>query len=221
MKRLIILLVLGLFAFSVTAQERTVTKDVPKGNTYYKYVGTSSDVLLPTTRDTIDLVFQLELTEKISKIAVKSRFDVVAGADTTVAISVDGKLFSDDSYTNVIASALSTEVSADNVVKTVSTTYTESHSVTAFNVVKDALTITNAAFDVPFTNPSAGTADTLEFPSQTLTVDADTLEFPTQTVTVTPADYSYRYIRVRYILQGNDSVGTGIKIDEVELKVYL
>jgi hypothetical protein len=36
----------------------------------------------------------------------------------------------------------------------------------------------------------------------------------------TPFDQTYRYYRIRYILQGNDSVGTGIKIDEVEFKLY-
>ena len=41
-----------------------------------------------------------------------------------------------------------------------------------------------------------------------------------QTTTVTPVDYSYRFIRVRYIIQGDDSVGDGIKLDEVELKLF-
>lgn len=248
MKKLLTLLFIGLISFTVYSQERTVTKDVRPDRTYYKYTGVAADTLISTNQDTIDLVFQIELKERITKIAVKSRFDVVSGADTTVAISVDGKIFSDDSYTSVIASTLSGAVTANNTVKTVNTTFTEAHVITAydvakpsftstiaaFDVSKPSFTSTIAAFDVPFTNVAAGTADTLEFPQQTITIGADTLEFPQQTITigadtlefpqqsitVTPADYSYRYIRVRYIIQGDDSVGTGIKIDEVELKLW-
>lgn len=195
MKKLILVLFLGLFTLAVFSQERTVTKDVKKGFTYYKYTGTSADTLIETNQDTIDIVFQLELSQRISKIAVKSRFDVISGADTTVAISVDGKLFSDDSYTSIINSTLSDAVTADNTVKTVSTTFTESLSSAAYVMLTDTTGLSG-------------------YP-------ADSISVPSYTITATPADYSYRYIRVRYIIQGDDSVGTGIKIDEVELKVYL
>ena len=36
----------------------------------------------------------------------------------------------------------------------------------------------------------------------------------------TPFDKSYRYYRVRYIIKGDDSVGTGILIDDIEIKLY-
>ena len=220
MKKFITFLLISLFAVSVFAQERTVSKDLPKGHTYYKYNGTSADTLIYTNQDTIDLIFQVELSDRVTKVAVKSRFDVIAGADTTVAITVSGKNFTDGSYTDIINSTLSSAVSANNTVKVVNTTYTETNVTAAFNLTEAAYNSAVAAHDIPFTNPTAGTADTLEVGTYNIVNAEHVIAAAQQTTTVTPADFSYRYYRVRYIIQGNDSVGTGIKIDEVEFKVY-
>ena len=187
--RQLVILILALFTFAGMAQDRTVTKMLDKDATYFKYTGVAADTLGNTDQDTVDVVFQVRVNGFIRKVEVKSRFDLVSGADTTVAISVGGKNFTDDSYTSIIGSTLTDDINADNTVKVV----TASH------------TLGIAAFDVPFTNPTAGTADTLAYPA----------------MTITPADYSYRFIRVRYIIQGESAAGTGVKIDEIELKLTL
>ena len=187
MKRAILILIMAVFAIGLQAQERTVERLI-KG-TYKNYTGAAADTLTLTNQDTIDVVFEYNGPGYVYKLSVKSRFDVIAGADTTVAVSVFGKEFEDDeTYVQIIASTLTSAIAANNTVQVLSSDYTE----------------TTAAFDVPYTNPTAGTVDTLEYPIQT----------------VTPLDKSYRFYRVRYIIQGDDSVGTGIKLDDVEFKLY-
>lgn len=189
MKKIAILMLVMLVGLISIAQERTISKTISRDGTYYKYKGGAADTLISTNQDTIDLVIEYTGEDFVKKVAVKSRFDVILGADTTVAVSVYGKEFEDDAtYVEIIASSVSNAVTADNTVQILTSDYTE----------------TTTAFDVPFTNPSAGTADTLEVPAQT----------------VTPLDKSYRFYRIRYIIQGDDSVGTGIKLDEAELKLY-
>ena len=162
------------------AQERTVNITVPSGNTYHVYTGTASDVLIPTTCDTIDLIFWFRVDEYVQKVAVKTRFDMRTTADTTVATTVSGKEFADHAtYVDVIASSVSSAVTANNTVQV---------------LVSDPYTV-EAAY----------------------TFGADSI---TAAHNHTPFDQTYRYYRIRYILQGNDSVGTGIKIDEVEFKLY-
>ena len=187
MKRAILILIMAVFAIGLQAQERTVERLI-KG-TYKNYTGAAADTLISTNQDTIDVVFEYNGPGYVNKLSVKSRFDVISGADTTVAVSVFGKEFEDDeTYIQIIASTLTSAIAADNTVQVLSSDYTE----------------TTAAFDVPYTNPTAGTVDTLEYPIQI----------------VTPLDKSYRFYRVRYIIQGDDSVGTGIKLDDVEFKLY-
>lgn len=188
MKRFIILISVLLIGFVSFAQERTITKNMGS-DTYFHYGGTADDTLIATNQDTIDLVIQYKGGGWIRKVAVKSRFDTIAGADTTVAISVYGKEFYDDAtYVQIIASTLSSAVTTENIVKVVTSDYTE----------------TTTAFDVDGYDE--------------ITTDVDTLAFPAQTVT--PLDKSYRYYRIRYILQGDYTVGTGILLDDVELLLY-
>jgi hypothetical protein len=168
MKKLIVILGLILIAGLTFAQERTVNLSMASNATYYKYTGTTSDVLIPTTRDTIDLVFQYTGSAIVKKIILGSRFDMRTTADTTVAISLFGKETADDTYVQIIASTLSDAVTSNNVVKILSSKPT------------------NAA-------------------------DSLYMDIPNKT---------YRYYRARYILKGNDSVGTGINLDQAELKIY-
>lgn len=184
MKKIIFLLIALVTVTFAIAQERTVSITMPTNNTYYKYSGVAADVLVSTTTDTIDVVFQYQGSGYIEKIAIKSRFDMRTTADTTVAISVFGKEFADDgTYVEVIASALSAVVTTDNVVKV---------SVNDPYVTDASHTLTD--------NLGATATESVH--------------------TITPFDKCYRYYRVRYILSGNDSVGTGVKLDEVEFKVY-
>ena len=166
------------------AQERTVNITVPLGYTYYKYTGVAADTLKPTNQDTIDFVFAVQLHEYIEKVALKTRFDIIVGADTTVATTVAGKEFSDHTtYTDVIASTVSSAVTANNTVQV---------------LVSDPYTV-----EAQYVTGRITGGDTVDVAHNH-----------------TPFDKSYRYYRVRYILQGNDAVGTGVKIDEIELKLY-
>lgn len=213
---------------SLNAQERTISKigstnALSESKTLYTYTAVSADTLTATNQDTIDLVLEYRGNKKIKKIAVKSRFDIIAGADTTVAITVSGKDFADaTTYTDVITSTLSGAVTANNTVKIVSTTAGQTNTVAAYNVAKDAFNLT-VSTHVLLTD-TAGLmgypADSISVPSYTIAIPADTLEFPEQSITIADTDITYRFYRVRYIIQGDDSVGTGIKIDEVEFKIY-
>lgn len=188
--RNILICLFAFVALALNAQERTVNLELKVGETYKKYTGTTSDILIPTTTDTIDVVIAYQSTGYVKKIAVKTRFDKRTTADTTVSVSVFGKEFSDDdTYVQVIAAATSSAVTTDNVIQV---------------LVSDPYE-TNAGYvGIIRQHNSQLNTDTLTVPSHVIT------EF----------DKSYRYYRIRYILSGDDSVGTGIKIDEIEFKIY-
>ena len=185
MKKIITLIVLAftllMFACQpAAAQERTVTSYMGVGDTYYKYTGTSSDVLTPTTLDTIDFILYYRADAYVEKIAVKIRWDVVAGADTTVTTALHGAEFADHTtYTEIIAAAAGNAVTADNTI------------------------------DVLTSDPYWTEAQMTFAADSTIAAH-----------TVTPFDKTYRKYRLRMILTGDDSVGTGIKLDELEFKFY-
>lgn len=185
MKKLFIFFGLILFAVVAMAQERTVNLTLTTGNYYYKYTGVAADTLKPTNQDTIDVVFYYTSPQYVKKVSVKTRFDIIAGADTTVSTSVYGKEFSDDAtYVSVIGASTSSAVTANNTVQilTCDPYLTEAQYITGRITGGDTVNVAHA---------------------------------------ITPFDFSYRYFRVRYILQGNDAVGTGIKIDEIEFRIYI
>lgn len=166
------------------AQERTVNITVPNGYTYYNYTGSAADTLKPTNQDTIDVIFWFKVERYVQKIAVKTRFDIIAGADTTVAVTLSGKEFADHStYTDVITSTVSSAVTANNTVQV---------------LVSDPYLI-----EAQYVTEHVTGGDTVNVAHN-----------------ITPFDKSYRYYRLRYILQGNDHVGTGILIDDIEIKLY-
>jgi len=205
MKKIIFLLAIVLLAVQGMAQERTVNLTIPNEGTYINYTGASADTLIATNQDTLDIVVRYNGPGYVRKVAVKSRFDVIAGADTTVSVSVFGKEFSDDAtYVEIIAAANSSAVTANNVVQILTSDWTE---VTAtFNSTVAAHTMLTDT-----TGLSAYPADSTVVPSHVIANAAQT---------VTPPDKSYRYFRVRYIINGDDNVGTGILLDDFEFKVY-
>lgn len=210
MKRILFTLSLVFLVSVLFAQERTVSK-IGEANaltelkTLYTYTGTSSDILIPTTTDTIDLIFEYRGKNLIKKISVKSRFDMRTTADTTVSVSVFGKEFSDDpTYVQIIGATISDPVITNNVVQVLTSDYTE--SVASYTTVGTAFTIKQDTIGFKYYP-----ADSLKVPAITFTNSAQT---------VTPFDKTYRFYRIRYILSGNDSVGTGVKLDEVEFKIY-
>lgn len=190
MKKLFSLLFLFSLITVAFSQERTTaTQVIPENGTYLLYTGILADTLKATNQDTIDLIIKYQGLGFVKKVSVKSRFDVIAGADTTVSVSVYGKEFLDDpTWVQVIAATTSNAVAANNTIQILTSKYTE---------------VTASAVDIL---------------GQTIIANPDTLTVAARTLT--PLDKSYRFFRVRYILLGNDSVGTGIKLDEVEFKVY-
>lgn len=124
MKRLIVFLAImaGLIMACNPSKAQDVTHTFVMGSndTYYNYTGSAADTLGAVDQDTIDLVFVYRGDRYIEKVAVKTRFDVVDGADTTCNISVFGKEFSDDgTYVQVIASTLSGDINVNNTTKVI------------------------------------------------------------------------------------------------------
>ena len=180
MKKILSILFLFTFALCSFAQERTVNV-YPNGavdlsaTKTVSYVGTTLDRLIPTTRDTIDFYLKISDNYKLGplnyNIAVK--MSPIAGADTTVSVTVLGKKTAAESY---------------GVLKAAATT-----SAVTSTLVYSATSIGNI-------NP-VDTTGLKYYTSQ----KANTLLY-------------YKYIMVRLILKGNDSVGTGIKVDRIDFQ---
>ena len=127
MKKFIIIFTGFLFMIAGTfAQDRTV--NLAGGNNLVNtqttkvvnYNGNTADRLIPTTRDTIDYYVTLSNYDPGPQhFYAVFTFDTIAGADTTVAITVQGKKFANESYTDIIASDTTDAISAQtNVVTT-------------------------------------------------------------------------------------------------------
>lgn len=205
MKKLIIIMIFAFLGLANFAQERTVTKQMSRNTTYYRYSGTAADTLVSTNQDTIDFVIEYRNAGYVKKVAVKSKFDLVALADTTVAISVFGREFSDDAtWVQIIASAVSDDVNADNTVAISTSDWTVPVASYTSTVAAHTLASDTTGF-------STYPADSIFVPSYVITNAAQT---------ATPLDKSYRQYRIRYIIQGSSALGSGVKIDEIEFKVY-
>ena len=207
MKRLILLLLISFVAFGINAQEierpssstyNTFSRNPLMGSySYWDYTGTSSDLLIPTTSDTIDIRFH---TKKYAPYTVKviSKFSPILGADTIVYINLLGRNSEDETWTSILSDS-SAVVITDNVKKTISsaTSPTYTATIAAYTMLTDT------------TGLSGYPADSIQVPSQTITL--------AETSTL----LEYRYLLVRYILPGDDSVGTGVELDRCELKLNL
>lgn len=194
MRKLIFLLV-AFVALVANAQERTVSTIVldrgisDKNYSYYDYEGDATlDILIPTTRDTIDIPFDTRKSSGFNYNIICS-FSARAGVDTIVYIKILGRNSLNESYTEIQFDS-SAVVTVAGVVKTL-------------NSVKTA-TIASA----------------VDIIKQQTTTNQDTITTAVRTITFN-AKKEYRYITVRLILPYNDSVGTGVKVDEVELKLWL
>lgn len=201
MKKLIFLLSFLLVGIVSIAQERTVLLNggVPidlATTKYFAYAGTPTDYLLATTRDTIEFVLLVKNPSfaPINFYSV-STMSPIAGADTTVALSVDYKVFNTQAYSVLIASALTSAITAE------------------VQTVKTSLGVTNT-----FTRTTASAVDLFR---GTKIANNDTLTVSPriQTDLLNPVLF-FKYLRFRYIIKGNDSVGTGIKITRFEIQFY-
>jgi hypothetical protein len=197
-----IFIILGLiFSLSLIAQKRSVNIN---GSTLVNvlntknvaYNGTINDRLIPTTRDTIDYyVILSNYGSGPLHFYANFTFDTIAGADTTIAITVMEKKFGSQDYTDVIASSLTPAISAET------------------QVVKTSIGVIS-----PYTDSIAAAVDIVH---QQTTTNADTINVSGRTITsLDNTLLYYRYLKFRLILQGNDAVGTGIKVKRVELQFF-
>jgi hypothetical protein len=161
------------------------------------YNGTTSDKLIPTTRDTIDYYVILSNYDPGPlHFYAAFNFDTIAGIDTTIAITVQEKKFANEDYTDLIASAVTAGVIRNDTIAVR----------TSLGVTTVATNTTAAAVDI-FRGTIIANNDTLTVAQRVTTEVANTLLY-------------YRYLRFRLILSGNDSVGTGVKVKRVELQFY-
>lgn len=123
MKRILFLLLFIAVTIAATAQERIITLN--NGNALdltstkwfaYNWSGTL-DNLIPTTRDTIDIVVMVknQSSEPLHFYASLT-FSPITTADTTIAITVQEKKFNAELYTDIISSALTPEITAKTII---------------------------------------------------------------------------------------------------------
>lgn len=232
MKNFILISLLAfLFAGLVPAQERTVNLypngvfDLKTANTLsVGYNGSTSDRLIPTTRDTIDyyIAVKNQSAEPLHFYA-RFQFDTIAGADTTIAITVQYKKFTSESYSDLIASALTSAIGADTAV-----TKTTLGVTTEYTATGAQANSTIAGYNSTVPSYLAITDSIGGYSTDTTTVASYVIANAAQTITngaVTTTKLAntalyYGYLRFRLILQGNDHVGTGIKVERIDLQFY-
>lgn len=221
MKKVIFLFTGIIVAINAFCQERTV--DINFGKLLnvseikkIAYNGTASDRLIPTTRDTIDYYIQLtNMPATPLHFYVNFTFDTIAGADTTISITVQKKMFNSESYTDLIAASTTSAVTAElQVSKTslgVTSEYTVTETIASHNLVSAAHTLLTDT-----TGLAGYPADSISVPAYNIVEAAHTA---TSTKVVNASLY-YGYLKFRLIISGNDSVGTGIKVKRLELTFF-
>lgn len=217
MKKILFILLALTSVIGLKAQERSVTLNQGRAldlnvSKEYAYNGYTSDRLIPTTRDTIDYIILVKNqgSDPLHFYAVAT-LDTIAGADTIVSMQVDYKMFSNQDYSSLIAAAYTSAITAETLVVKTSLGVTSETTSTVAQYVT-----TGTAFDI-----ITDTTGLAGYPADSLSVPATTFTTAAQTVTTTPnVALYYRYLRFRFILDENDSVGTGVKIKRLELKFY-
>lgn len=122
MKKIAILLIAVLLACVSMAQERTVYLNGGKvvnlsEKQMVTFNGYTSDRLIPTTRDTIDYIVMVEgQGAEPLHFTANIKLDTIAGADTTVNVAVDYKVFENSTYAELIAASLTSDISVPTVV---------------------------------------------------------------------------------------------------------
>jgi hypothetical protein len=169
------IIILGMVAYS---QERTVDLNAKVLNSQVLNLTTSSKVtytstttldrLIPTTRDTIDFTLWLYAPVGPIRPYIEITLDTIAGADTTVSVTIQEKKNYDEAWTDLIAAANTSAISAET------------------KVIKTSLGVT--------TEQTSAVYNTVLF---------------------------YNYLRIRLIIRGNDSVGTGIKVKKVQIQFWM
>lgn len=231
MKKILILSILAVCSVLVQAQTtvllnggRELDLNVTK---WYAYNGNTSDRLVSETanvHDTTEYILRVKNqgSGPLHFYAVIT-LDTIAGIDTTVAITVQQKKFSGESYSDIIASALTSVVSAEqlNVKTTLGVTTEKTETVASYASTTAAYnSVTSAATDL-LRQTIIANNDTITVAQRTMANAAQTMTNAAQTVTMVANSVLYpRYIKFRLLLMGNDLVGTGVKIKRIEIQFY-
>jgi len=194
MKRLIMFLVLAFVALVSTAQIRTIEPDKvlqadpEKANSVtWHYTGLAVDSLT-INQDT--LLYNITVNKAWpANYYIKVGLDSINGVDTTVVINIKGRMFDDEAW---------------SLIETVTTSVISAEINTVIESITDA-------------DYTLGTASAVDFLQQTLVATKDTLTVAARTTTPTVSiKPSYRQIQVELILSGDDSVGDGVALKDIE-----
>jgi hypothetical protein len=131
MRKIILILVLAVLAFSVEAQDRTVTRTLRPGLSLIEYNGQSGDTL-GTTQDTIAFVLKPNSPRPVvHNIEVNAYPNTIDGT-YTVDVKLQGRIFNTDSWSDIDAtntgldatSAITVDFNTDlsDVIDTLATT---------------------------------------------------------------------------------------------------
>lgn len=190
MKKLIAITILAFVALAGFSTVRTIKSDkllkadvTSPHSVTWSYTGVAADTLT-ANQDTLIYNITLNKAEPFNYY-IKIGLDTIAGADTTVVVNINGRMFDDEDWT-LIETTTSSEIASAADVTIESVTDADFYF---------------PAYDVPFTNPTAGTADTLEYP------------ILTPVVSINPF---YRQIQVEIIISGEDFTGSGIKLTDIQ-----
>jgi len=236
MKKLISLLLVIFLGFVTFAQEisrpssstyNTFSRNDQRINySYWDYEGVATDLLIETTSDTIEIRYQVKKHNPYSA-KVISKFDPILGADTTVVIYLLGRNSTDEDWV-AITNTTSAAVAADDVVTSLSsaTAPTFTATIATYDITEAAyngvLTMdTTELFPAYDASSPAKTDSTFLYTGTTINAShVSAVGEQTITLAQTSTLLEYRYLLVRYIIEGDDSVGTGIELKRTELKIY-
>ena len=236
MKKLILTLFIALLGMAIYAQERTVNLNnlfsrgqawnLSKNGVRISYTGGASDVLIPTTRDSIEFTLRVGDLNRHNhplhfKVTINSKG--VGGTDTTFNVNSDYKISVLDTYAEVVPDVLSSVNPVTGLIT----------SVISYGVIADFTTTTTiaqynsviAAHDIAvlvdtLTSDSTATHAIFISGGKDMTVAEQTIVNAAQTITTSSVQnpqLHYRYLRFMLVLKGNDSVGTGVEIDTFEI----
>ena len=226
MKKFIFFLSLVLVALTTMAVDRALPSSTsyyafdrdPMGvnYSYLAYTGTTSDYLIPTTRDTMDFRYDTKASS-LYDFDVVLTYDKIVGIDTTVTVQMLGRN-SDNEIWTTISTNVSSVVSG---VITQSIASSKTATVASYTITDPSHTTVGTTFTatVDTSRLKYYPAKNQVFPAITFTEGAQTITAAAQTITYNNKTH-YRLLAIRCILTGNDSVGTGIKIKKVELKLW-
>jgi len=115
MKKLFSLLLIALLGIAVYAQDDTREVKIPINKHYATYGNAYANDILTDNQDTLDIEFQVQISESIRKIALVSEFDTIAGSDSIVEISILGRASGDVSYSTLLAASNTAEITGTTI----------------------------------------------------------------------------------------------------------